>query len=346
MKIALVTGRRAEKMVKEAVDNAPLDNIICDIITQDIEIAAFSTPKSLKRSLERRNFPSYDIILVSGLCSADFSELEKEIATPIRLGPKHAYDLIDVLPLIGKVELSSRIPADEIIRVERRKRAEELIREVEGKIEGRFKIKGVKIGGGTRMKVCAEIVDATRLREDEIHKKIQYFLDSGADIIDIGVSLEAKEKEVKEAVKIALSYDVPVSVDTMEPNLILAAIDAGVDMVLSLDSDIIENIGEEVANADVAAVIIPDFGRKKEEREGSLQSLFDNLKKASEVGIKKIIADPLLNSVGYGLAASLHDYYDFRVRDRETPLFFGIGNVTELIDGDSIGINAVLAGIA
>lgn len=40
---------------------------------------------------------------------------------------------------------------------------------------------------------------------------------------------------------------------------------------------------------------------------------------------------------------SINRYYEFRKRDLTTPLFFGAGNVTELIDADSIGINAILA---
>ncbi|MCK4810992.1 MAG: DUF4346 domain-containing protein, partial [Methanosarcinales archaeon] len=33
-------------------------------------------------------------------------------------------------------------------------------------------------------------------------------------------------------------------------------------------------------------------------------------------------------------------------KDEMTPLFFGVGNVTELIDADSVGVNALLTGIA
>jgi dihydropteroate synthase-like protein len=45
-------------------------------------------------------------------------------------------------------------------------------------------------------------------------------------------------------------------------------------------------------------------------------------------------------------SSDLDRYYEFRERNRETPLFFGVGNVTELIDADSIGVNAMLSGIA
>jgi dihydropteroate synthase-like protein len=54
-----------------------------------------------------------------------------------------------------------------------------------------------------------------------------------------------------------------------------------------------------------------------------------------------LIADPLLQPVGSGLVASLKNF-----RAADYPLFFGAGNVTELIDADSIGVNALLAGMA
>ncbi|RLF92047.1 hypothetical protein DRN50_09420, partial [Thermococci archaeon] len=99
MKILLATGRRAEGVVKNAVRS--LD--CCEVLTQDLGIAAFSTPKSLRNALEK-NFISpknYDLVLVSGLCKSDFSGLEKELATPVRLGPRHAYDLGEALQLAG-----------------------------------------------------------------------------------------------------------------------------------------------------------------------------------------------------------------------------------------------------
>ena len=37
--------------------------------------------------------------------------------------------------------------------------------------------------------------------------------------------------------------------------------------------------------------------------------------------------------------------YKFKEKNRE-PVFFGVGNVTELLDSDSTGVNALLGGIA
>ena len=345
MRILLATGRKAEGMVKDAVRGANLSSD-CDVLTQDLSIAAFSTPKSLRKAFEKHFISKksdFDLILLSGLCKADFSRLEKEIATPIRLGPRHAYDIGDTLQFADEMLFSSHIPADVFLAEKRKENAKQQLYELESGVKEKFSIKGVKIGGGARMKVCAELVDATLMNEGEIHRKMKYFLESGADIIDIGVHVGAKPDEVIKAVKVALAFapEVPLSIDTLDAKLILAGIETGADMVLSLNKENISEVGDEIGEKDIVAVVIPDFDASDKNNE----SLFANIKRAKEHGIKHVIADPVLNAVGYGIAKSLYNYYLFRLQDKSTPLFFGVGNVTELMDVDSGGINATLAGI-
>jgi len=339
MKILLATGKKAEGMVKAALRtvNLPFD---CEVLTQDLNIAAFSTPKSLKKALEKHS-EMPDLILVSGLCKADFTALEKELATSVRLGPRNAYDLGETLKAADKLEFSSHIPAEEFLAEKRIEDAYTQLFELERRVKETFSIKGNKIGGGARMKVCAELVDATLMSEAELHKKMAYFMNCGADIIDIGVHIGAKPAEVKNAVKAALNFapGIPISVDTLDAELILAGIESGADMVLSVNKGNIAAVADAIAENDIAAVVIPDS-------DSSHESMFENLKLAEVHGIRRIIADPVLNAIGYGLAESIYNYYLFRLRDKKTPLFFGVGNVTELIDADSVGVNAVLAGIA
>ena len=347
MKIALATGRKAEGMVKDAVRTANVNQITCEVITQDLNIAAFSTPKSLKKALktcggiERLHS---DLILISGFCKANFSELEKEIATPIRLGPRHAHDIGEALLFADKVEFSPYIPADLFLAEKRKETAKKQLDELESRVKEKFALKGVKIGGGARMKVCTELVDATLMNEAEIRRMTEHYLMSGADILDIGVHIGATTEEVKNAVKTVSSFapSVPISIDTLDADLIHAGIENGVDMVLSLNHSNIPEVGDALAEHDIAAVVIPD----SDGTHNSNESVFENIKMAEEYGITRIIADPILNSIGYGIAESLYNYYQFRIRDKSIPLFFGVGNVTELTDADSIGINATLAGIA
>ena len=346
MRIVLATGRKAEGMVKDAVRTAEVDRITCEVLTQDLDIAAFSTPKTLRKALEQYGGAQKldcDLILVSGFCKADFSGLEKEIAIPIRLGPRHAYDIREALRVAEETDFSSHIPAEVFLAEKRKEMAKHQLHELERSVREIFSIKGVKIGGGARMKVCAELVDATLMKAEEIERSLEYFLKSGADILDIGVHIGATPEEVRRAVKTALSCasDVPLSIDTLDAELIRAGVERGVDMVLSLNSENISVVGEAVGAQDVAAVVIPDSGAPKKN-----ESLVANIKMAEEHGITRIIADPVLNPIGYGIAESLYHYYRFRLQDTCTPLFFGVGNVVELMDADSVGINATLAGIA
>ena len=85
-----------------------------------------------------------------------------------------------------------------------------------------------------------------------------------------------------------------------------------------------------MARAGAAAVVVP--GEK---------TLMANIARARRAGICCIVADPLLQPVGSGLVTSLAHFKNYNC-----PLFFGAGNVTELLDADSIGMNALLAGMA
>jgi dihydropteroate synthase-like protein len=331
MNVLVITGKKAENAVRISTGND------ADVLVLDIEIAAFITPALLQRSLP---FEKYDLILLPGLASGDFSRLEKEINTPIRLGPKHAFDLGFVLSFAEVMDFSSKVPACEILLEKRRMNAFEKIDEIEERSISPLTVKGLKIGGNTRMKVMAEVVDAGHLEKEELTRRIVYFFETGADIIDLGISLDTTTQEVKNAVEIARSIvSIPLSIDTLDPDHINAALDSGVDIVLSLNSRNINEVKKNVIRNSAVAVIIPDCAQE-------IESLFNNIGFARNSGIEKILADPVLEPVGHGLAGSICRYFEFRRRDHITPLFFGAGNVSELIDADSVGVNAMLAGMA
>ena len=71
-------------------------------------------------------------------------------------------------------------------------------------------------------------------------------------------------------------------------------------------------------------------------------------------GFKKLIADPLLETpIVPGICNSLEAYFSYKKqvikeenKKLELPLFFGVSNVVELMDIDSVGINGLLASIA
>ena len=56
-----------------------------------------------------------------------------------------------------------------------------------------------------------------------------------------------------------------------------------------------------------------------------------------------LLIDPILEPIGFGFAESLGRYLDVRRRFPDAEMMMGIGNLTELTDVDSAGINVLLA---
>ncbi|MDG6243232.1 MAG: dihydropteroate synthase-like protein [Methanolobus sp.] len=334
MNILIATGRLAEHTVRNAVGD------LAEVLVVDTKIAAFITPRKLLTAIAEK-FPSFDhdLIFIPGLVSGHFEKAEKELGCKIRLGPKHAYDLVFVLPFAQNIEFSKEVPACELLADVRRTMALEKVQELEEAAIAPIGIRGMKIGGNSRMKVLAEVVDATGLDTESLALRIRSFEAKGADMIDLGASLHATPADVKRAIEVArCETALPLSIDTLDPVLIREAVDCGIDMVLSLDSTNIESVGHDLAASDVVAIVIPDPG------EGSM-SLMKNIGLARAAGVEQLIADPVLDPIGHGIADSIVRYMDFHKTNPDIPVFFGIGNVTELIDADCTGVNATLCGI-
>ena len=182
-------------------------------------------------------------------------------------------------------------------------------------------------------KIIAEIVDAYKLDTKAILERAEYFRRSGADIIDLGGSVESGFQHIAAAVKALKAEGFSVSVDSFREEDILAAGSAGVDYALSVNAE----------NLDLArrlrckVVVIPDS-------EGGLESLERNVAQLEVWGVPYII-DPVLKPIGFGFAESIGDFIAVRRKFPEAEMLMGTGNLTELTDADSTGITALVAGI-
>jgi dihydropteroate synthase-like protein len=187
--------------------------------------------------------------------------------------------------------------------------------------------------GAYRTKILAEIVDAHQIGLQSILAQAAYFRDSGADIIDLGCPAEGNFPEIGKAVKALKEAGFMVSVDSFNPEDILKADQAGVDLALSVNSTNLE-IAQKLR---CKVVVVPDF-------DGGLQSLERNIAQLDAWHVPYII-DPVLSPIGLGFADSIGDYIAVRRNHPKSEMLMGIGNLTELTDADSIGINAVMAGV-
>lgn len=358
MKILILTGKLASVSVEKASSQSQHQ---VHTLTVDIPIAAFLTPSRIIQELHKLDqdyLESFEIIITPGLIRKDVSSVENETGIPTYKGPKDVADLSVVLEMIEKLELSHEIPADKLIEDELRKRALKFIDNFEKdennvnkllKKPENILVKNLPVGEDFPMRVLAEIANAPLLTENELLKRARYYLDKGADMIDIGMiageSLEDKIPSMVHILKDNLG-DVPISIDSLNPVEIKTAITSGVDLVLSLDHGNLYEVLPLIKDYKVPAVILPtDFSRNwtpqtVEERINSLENLMMKIK-----GVD-IIADLVLDPINsYSVVDSIIACHEFKARNK-IPLFLGVGNVTELLDTDSVGVNALLSGIS
>ena len=113
---------------------------------------------------------------------------------------------------------------------------------------------------------------------------------------------------------------------------IAAATRAGAELVLSVNST------NRHAAADWGAevVVVPDDPKALAGLDATIEFLA-----AARVPLR---IDPILEPIGFGFAESLGRYLEIRHRYPDAEILMGIGNLTELTDADSAGINALLLG--
>jgi dihydropteroate synthase-like protein len=232
-------------------------------------------------------------VIIPGLCRGDLLAVQERVGVEVIRGPK---DLKDLPVFFGR----------------------EWVREGYGEYH---------------VKILAEIVDAYRMSWDDILATAERYRADGADIIDLGCPVQGPFQGVEKVVAGLKKRDFIVSLDSFDTDTILAADEAGIDLLLSVNS----------TNLDLApklhckVVVIPDFGE-------GLESLERNAARLKEWGVPYIM-DPILDPINFGFTEALYRFYETRRRQPDAEMLMGLGNLTELTDADSVGINAVMAGV-
>lgn len=179
----------------------------------------------------------------------------------------------------------------------------------------------------------AEIVDAPDLSIEQIITKARDFQQQGADVIDLGCLPGKSFAHMPDAVNALKAEGFQVSVDSMQEEDLLAAGKAGADYLLSLHEHSLW-IADQVAST---PVLIPA-------KPGSMASLQRAIDYCLTHG-HAFIADPILDPIHFGLTNSIVRYHKLRQRYPDIQIMMGVGNLTELTDADTTGINAMLFGM-
>ena len=237
-----------------------------------------------------------DLVVSPGLCEGDPQSVADKAGVPVEKGPK---DLREIPRHFGRAAAARDYGAWDI-------------------------------------QILAEINNAPRLTLDEIRRVAAYFQASGADVIDIGCTPGLEFPALGDVVRDLVAAGMRVSVDTFDAAEIRAGVEAGAELVLSVNSSNI-GVARDLAGSGARVVVLPDLG-------GTLDTLDPNVEKLAAWGIPFLI-DPILEPIGFGFTASIERYAEARRRYPDAEMLMGVGNLTELTAADSTGVNAVLMAI-
>jgi len=308
-KVLFVTGRLAEPALRRLLAATALP-CAYEIAVMPISVAALMTTSWIARHFtlpagHRRHVPlppDVDLLLIPGFCDGDLDDITQACGIAAERGPK---DLIDI-PAYFNIE---------------RKRDDY---------------------GAYSIEIIAEIQDALDLSEDALLDRAAYYQASGADVIDLGVgpalSLPkgpaGSGGKVASAVRLLKDSGYRVSMDSMNPDVIRHADQAGADYILSLNGSNLA-LGRDLR---ATAVVIPD-------EDGDVQSMWRSAEQLWEWGVDCVL-DPITMPIGFGFSRSIYDLYQTRLRYPDAQLLMGVHHLSEMTDADTTGINALLVGLA
>ena len=183
------------------------------------------------------------------------------------------------------------------------------------------------------IEILAEINHAPGLDRLELLRQADLFQSQGADVIDLGCIPGTTWTQVGDAVEALRDRGIRVSIDSFDPAEIELAVSAGAELVLSVNA----TNRQHAPDWGVEVVAIPD-------QPGSLTGLDETIEFLRRYGVPFRI-DPILEPIGFGFAPRSAVISISGARYPDTAMIMGVGNLTELTDVDSAGVNTILVGL-
>jgi dihydropteroate synthase-like protein len=240
--------------------------------------------------------PGVDLVLLPGLVEGDSELLASQFGVKVEKGPK---DLREIPQYFGQAALARDYGAYDI-------------------------------------EILAEINNAPKRQRDDLRREASHYRASGADVIDIGCTPGVLFPGLADLVRELCADGGRVSVDSFDRSEIRTAVEAGAELVLSVNGSN-RDVIEDLRGTNTRVVAIPDF-------ESGLATLEPTLQALERAGVKYLI-DPVIEPIGFGFLASVERYCEAQRRYPGVGQMMGIGNITELTSADSTGINALLIAI-
>ena len=296
-RILFVTGRLAELPLRDVLSGASGGTAW----SWDVAVLGVSVAALLHTDLVARRLDppdGFDRVVLPGWCQGDLETLGRTLGMPVDRGPKDLYDLPEYLGGAGRRRESLKTYSIEIL---------------------------------------AEINHASRLGDDELLSEAQRLVDSGADVIDLGMVPGEAWSEVENATRRLVEAGFRVSIDSFDRSEVESALSGGAELVLSCDPSNVDWLSPLAAASGASVVAIPTMP-------AGLESLGPVLDRLTDDGVDFRV-DPILEPIGLGFASSLERFFEARRRWPRAAMMMGTGNVTELTEVDSAGVNMILAAI-
>ncbi|KAA1259787.1 hypothetical protein LF1_23240 [Rubripirellula obstinata] len=181
--------------------------------------------------------------------------------------------------------------------------------------------------------IIAEINHAPRISINDVQSIAMRYRDDGANVIDFGCDPTSRCLSIGDYVAALVDQGLCVSVDTFDAWEAKVAADKGASLVLSVNS----TNREAAVDWGCEVVVVPDTPGDQKSFEKTIEFL--------ETARVPMRLDPILEPIGAGFTESLIRYAEVRKQFPDHAMMMGIGNLTELTDVDSAGINFLLLAI-
>jgi len=325
MRIGLLTSRSAKGIIEDVVRSS---GIKADIVEVPVPVISFLSTRTIAKIISSRRelydrLSRCDVILIPGRVRGDAGEIERVLGKPVYKGPRD----------IGYIPSAIKHLYDGGV-LDRVRPAEEFLAGLDAGhgYEAAFTVNGLEIPlRGPPVHVVAEVHPDVGV--DSVVDVVERYLRDGAKIILVGASHEMDPDSLSERIRIARDAGAGI-VFSEAPSRThaRAVIDEGVDG-LSVSPEVLAPILDLIDSGHAIIIGDRDLGRIRA-----------GLELLDEVGVSRVIIDPVLGLPLLDLSKSIARYIE--ARGISKPLLFTAANVTEEIEADTHGVHAVLASIA